>query len=635
MPARIGHDSRPFYRRKLYGIKAGQESWLSGPAGEQSLPEDALDRVICADARSMHHLPDRSVHLMVTSPPYNVGKALRASTDVLTPTGWVPIRDLRAGDLVIAVDGKPTKVLGVYHNGPRELWRFTFSDGSWIDADADHLWLCKTGYQRDRRSPMRDVWVVMSSRTIRERWGDHPFGSYAIEIPSTAPVELCDTGNRPVDPYTLGALLGDGTFIPGGYARIALGTGKENVIGAIPYRKTPYSDHTRKRYGTYGIPGLGPMVRSLGLDGVAASEKFVPPAYLWAPIEVRRQVLAGLMDTDGTVVGKAAEYNTASPQLAADVAFLARSLGATVRIRVRKVGPGRADCYRVYIQSSFCPFLHHEGKRAEWMRRAATRARTTNRILRSIQRVGVDEAVCIRVDHPSGSFVAKGFIVTHNSYDQDLSLEEYLSFLDQVMREVYRVLVPGGRACINVANLGRKPYVPLASFVTQRMLGIGFAMRGEIIWNKASSAGVSMAWGSFASASNPVLRDVHEYIVVFSKPPFGRSGKGKRSTIKRRDFMDWTKSVWTFPAESAKRVGHPAPFPVELPRRLIELYTFEGEVVLDPFMGSGTTAVAAVQAHRRFVGYEIVPEYVELAHRRIQQARKEVNTGAQEEQAVV
>lgn len=261
MPPRIGHDSRPFYRRRLYGVKTSQELGLSGPAGEQSLPEDALDRVICADARSMHHLPDRSVHLMVTSPPYNVGKA----------------------------------------------------------------------------------------------------------------------------------------------------------------------------------------------------------------------------------------------------------------------------------------------------------------------------------------------------YDADLSLEEYLSFLGQVMREVYRVLVPGGRACINVANLGRKPYVPLASFVTQGMLGIGFAMRGEIIWNKASSAGVSMAWGSFASASNPVLRDVHEYILVFSKPPFGRSGKGKRSTIERRDFMDWTKSVWTFPAESAKRVGHPAPFPVELPRRLIELYTFEGEVVLDPFLGSGTTAVAAVQTRRHLL----------------------------------
>ncbi len=205
-------------------------------------------------------------------------------------------------------------------------------------------------------------------------------------------------------------------------------------------------------------------------------------------------------------------------------------------------------------------------------------------------------------------------------YDQDLSLEEYLDMLHQVFLETYRVLVWGGRACVNVANLGRKPYIPLSDHVSMIMQDIGFLMRGEIIWNKAAAAGISMAWGSWRSASNPVLRDVHEYILVFSKGTFRRSrGEGQESTIARDDFMAWTKSVWTMTPESARRVGHPAPFPVELPRRLIELYTFTGDVVLDPFMGSGTTAVAARQTGRGFVGYEIDPGYVELATRRVEE----------------
>jgi len=205
-------------------------------------------------------------------------------------------------------------------------------------------------------------------------------------------------------------------------------------------------------------------------------------------------------------------------------------------------------------------------------------------------------------------------------YDQDLTLEEYLDFLKSVWQEVQRVLVPGGRACINVANLGRKPYIQLNSLLAGQMQALGFLMRGEIIWNKAASASPSTAWGSWRSAANPTLRDVHEYILVFSKGTFQRKNPAERpKTITREDFLEITKSVWSFPAEPARKVGHPAPFPVELPRRLIELYTFGGETVLDPFMGSGQTALAALLTGRRYVGYEIDPEYVALAERRIQQ----------------
>ncbi|MDE0555473.1 MAG: site-specific DNA-methyltransferase [Candidatus Poribacteria bacterium] len=204
-------------------------------------------------------------------------------------------------------------------------------------------------------------------------------------------------------------------------------------------------------------------------------------------------------------------------------------------------------------------------------------------------------------------------------YDEDLTLNEYLSMLKRVWKETYRVLTPGGRVCINVANIGRKPYLPLNAFIVSDMIELGYLMRGEIIWNKGASAGTSCAWGSWLSASNPVLRDVHEYILVFSKSDFKR--KKRESTVQKEDFMESTKSIWDMPAASAKRVGHPAPFPVELPRRLIELYSFKGDIVLDPFMGSGTTAIAAEKTNRQWVGYDISQEYIEIAYYRLYQER--------------
>ncbi|MGO9393438.1 MAG: DNA-methyltransferase [Desulfobaccales bacterium] len=205
-------------------------------------------------------------------------------------------------------------------------------------------------------------------------------------------------------------------------------------------------------------------------------------------------------------------------------------------------------------------------------------------------------------------------------YDENLTLEEYLKFLNKVWSETYRVLVPGGRACVNIANLGRKPYIPLHAYIIQGMVEIGFLMRGEIIWNKASSASPSTAWGSWRNPANPTLRDIHEYILIFSKGTFSRKNPHKRNpTISKEEFLELTRSVWTFPAVSARKIGHPAPFPVELPYRLIQLYTFDGEVVLDPFMGSGQAALAAIQTNRHYVGYETDESYSRLANKRINQ----------------
>lgn len=201
-------------------------------------------------------------------------------------------------------------------------------------------------------------------------------------------------------------------------------------------------------------------------------------------------------------------------------------------------------------------------------------------------------------------------------YDENLNLIEYLELLARVGFEVKRVLKPGGRYVINVAALGRKPYIPLHALLQALHAAIGFLPLGEIIWIKGKAQSGSCAWGSWKSAKAPRLRDVHEYLLVFCKESFSRLEQGE-SDITREEFLQYTLSVWEVPPESARRVGHPAPFPVELARRVIKLFTYRGDVVLDPFCGSGSTLVAAHLTKRRWVGYEIVPEYCELALRRL------------------
>ena len=210
-------------------------------------------------------------------------------------------------------------------------------------------------------------------------------------------------------------------------------------------------------------------------------------------------------------------------------------------------------------------------------------------------------------------------------YDEDLSLEQYRQLLKNVWSDVYRVLVLGGRVCINIANLGRKPYIPLHSYIIEDMQALGFLMRGEIIWNKASGSSPSTAWGSWLSPTNPILRDIHEYILVFCKDTFSRKRvAGRESTINKEQFLEYTKSVWTFSAESARKIGHPAPFPIELPYRLIQLYTFKDEIILDPFCGSGSTFIAAIKAGRHYVGYDIDENYISIAEKRIKEYNRQL-----------
>ena len=197
---------------------------------------------------------------------------------------------------------------------------------------------------------------------------------------------------------------------------------------------------------------------------------------------------------------------------------------------------------------------------------------------------------------------------------------DYLAMLEAVFAKCVEKLEPGGRIAVNVANLGRRPYRSLSSDVITMMQDLGLLLRGEIIWQKAKGASGSCAWGSFQSPTNPVFRDLTERIVVASKGRFDRA-KTRREreadiSLFKDEFMEATIDLWEIPPEMATRVGHPAPFPVELPQRLIELYTFRNDLVLDPFMGSGTTAVAAIRTQRSYVGFDTDKGYVERARER-------------------
>jgi site-specific DNA-methyltransferase (adenine-specific) len=217
------------------------------------------------------------------------------------------------------------------------------------------------------------------------------------------------------------------------------------------------------------------------------------------------------------------------------------------------------------------------------------------------------------------------------------SYTEYIALLEAVFAECVAKLEPGGRIAVNVANLGRKPYRSLSADVIGILQDrLGLLLRGEVVWRKARGAGGNCAWGSFRSPANPVLRDLTERVIVASKGRFDRAhprvqrerdGLPHRATTTADEFMEATLDVWELAPESATRVGHPAPFPIELPQRFLELYTYEGDLVLDPFMGSGSTAVAAVRTGRHFLGYDTDPAYVEAARTRVASERERVLAG--------
>ncbi len=245
-----------------------------------------------------------------------------------------------------------------------------------------------------------------------------------------------------------------------------------------------------------------------------------------------------------------------------------------------------------------------------------------------------DNSVALVVTSPP-YFVGKDYEADLGKGHVPSTYLEYLEGMRDVFDACVRKLEPGGRIAVNVANLGRKPYRSLAADVIAILQDdLGLLLRGEIIWQKARGAGGSCAWGSFQSPANPVLRDLTERVIVASKGRFDRAiprrqrarrGLPSEVSVSVDDFLDATTDVWEIPSESAKRVGHPAPFPVELPQRLIHLYTYANDLVLDPYMGSGTTAVAAVRTGRHYVGFDVDAEYVRKAERRVGKERQRLS----------
>ncbi len=239
----------------------------------------------------------------------------------------------------------------------------------------------------------------------------------------------------------------------------------------------------------------------------------------------------------------------------------------------------------------------------------------------------VDDATVALVVTSPPYFAGKEYEAALGTDHIPETYRDYLDMLTEVFAQCVAKLEPGGRIAVNVANLGRRPYRSLSADVIDILQNrLRLLLRGEVIWWKARGAGGSCAWGSFQRPGNPVLRDLTERIVIAGKGRFDRAltprqrherGRPSTATVSRDEFMEATTDVWELAPESATRVGHPAPFPVELPQRLIDLYTYRGDLVLDPFVGSGTTAVAAVRTGRHYVGYDTDEGYVTAARARV------------------
>lgn len=211
----------------------------------------------------------------------------------------------------------------------------------------------------------------------------------------------------------------------------------------------------------------------------------------------------------------------------------------------------------------------------------------------------------------------------YSTYLDSKTFEEYIEFTNSVWKECYRILRIGGRLVINVAGIGRRPYISIPSIIQENITKLSFGEghkflpRGWIIWNKGSSAGISTAWGSFKSPSNPVLRDVHEFLLVFSKDQLqlSKAKSSENPDITNEEFVSYSKSIWNINAKSDK--NHPAVFPIELAKRVIKFYTYPGDLVADPFCGIGTTCIASKLLRRIYMGYDIDPNYVKIAKEKV------------------
>lgn len=211
--------------------------------------------------------------------------------------------------------------------------------------------------------------------------------------------------------------------------------------------------------------------------------------------------------------------------------------------------------------------------------------------------------------------------IKYNGYEDGIPYDMYMEFSKKWLKEAYRVLKDDGRMCLNIPldkNKGGNRSV--AADFTSLAQKVGFNYHSTIIWNE-SNISRRTAWGSYMSASAPYVIAPVEVIVILYKKVWKKQQRGV-SDIARREFIDWTNGVWSFNGESKKRIGHPAPFPLELPKRCIKMFSYVGDTVLDPFIGSGTTLIECYKLNRKGIGIDIDSEYIDLAIKRI---RKDCN----------
>ena len=394
-------------QRILLGNPEVESEWGTG-----MIPKDCIldvsRRAGVADAVASivvkHQCGDPST-LQLNS--YDQGRMQHVDSRVLTPSGWRRIGDLRVGDQVIAGDGTPTGVVGVFPHGVKQLYELTFDSGVSTLAGAEHLWAVRM------RTKGADH-VVDTAKLIR-RYGAEgatPAANDRVTMPHVGIVQFAEA---PVllDPYLVGALLGDGC-LRAGRARFTSTDAEivEHVRAGAAQAGVELRRWDALQYGFTAGKAFTAALQAYGMADKAAHEKHVPRSYLINSPAIRLAVLQGLMDTDGSVSKKGSlSFATTSRLLAEDVAFLVRSFGGKARIVSTMQGRKRA-LYKIAIR---LPFVQPFRLQRKLDRLVRPEVENNRHVLRSIREVAPGEAVCIAVDHPSELYVTDDFIVTHNT----------------------------------------------------------------------------------------------------------------------------------------------------------------------------------------------------------------------------
>jgi len=348
----------------------------------------------------------------------NEGKGHPYNTPILTDDGFRMIGELSVGDYLFTPNGERTKIKGLYHRGEQDVYKFTFSDGSSIEVDNNHLWKIQTPYQRQKVTGHNNSnatygkWLLMETRDIIKRFGLGIIKSAKVQIPRTNPIRHFGWQGRTRFPYyLLGLILGDGNLTGQG---VRFSTADSELLDYLSTMGIVAKHTSKYDYKLY----LGKYAKKMPLGIKKLSkDKFIPRNYLLGSMTNRLQLLRGLMDTDGWAEKSQSCFCSVSKQLAEDVKFLVESLGGIARISARKpkysykgiIKEGQR-CYIVRIGTNFCPFRLSR-KVSKWHKKQ----KSLNRTLKSIEYVGIKPTICLSIEDKGGLYIAKDFIVTHNT----------------------------------------------------------------------------------------------------------------------------------------------------------------------------------------------------------------------------